>query len=92
METALFEFQDAGRKVSLYRDTLLPKAEQALQATRTAYSTGKSNFQEYLDAQRVLLEFQLSYERSQTDRAQRLAELEMLVGKPLPAGEEAKTQ
>ena len=87
VEMALFELQDAGRKVSLYRDTLLPKAEQALQATHIAYSAGKSNFQEYLDAQRVLLEFQLSYERSQADRAQRLAELEMLVGKPLEKGD-----
>ena len=87
VEMALFEFQDAGRKINLYRDTLIPKAEQALQATQTAYSTGKADFQDYLDAQRVLLEFQLSYERSQTDRAQRMAELEMLVGKALPAEE-----
>lgn len=85
VEMALFEFQDAGRKINLYRDTLIPKAEQALQATQTAYSSGKADFQDYLDAQRVLLEFQLSYERSQTDRAQRMAELEMLIGKALPA-------
>ncbi|HOD82980.1 MAG: Cobalt-zinc-cadmium resistance protein CzcC precursor [Planctomycetes bacterium ADurb.Bin126] len=90
LETALFEFQDAGRKVSLYRDTLLPKAEQALQATNAAYSTGKANFQDFLDAQRVLLEFQLSFERSLVDRAQRMAELEMLVGKPLPASHMAQ--
>ncbi|HAU37560.1 MAG TPA: TolC family protein [Phycisphaerales bacterium] len=84
VEMALFEFQDAGRKINLYRDTLIPKAEQALQAAQTAYAAGKANFQDYLDAQRVLLEFQLSFERSQADRAQRLAELEMLVGKALP--------
>lgn len=85
---ALFEFQDSGRKVNLYRDTLIPKAEQALQASQTAYAAGKAGFQDYLDAQRVLLEFQLSYDRSQADRAHRMAELEMLVGKALPAGNE----
>lgn len=85
---ALFEFQDSGRKVNLYRDTLIPKAEQALQATQTAYAGGKAGFQDYLDAQRVLLEFQLSYDRSQADRAHRMAELEMLVGRALPAGNE----
>ena len=90
VEMALFEFQDAGRKINLYRDTLIPKAEQALQATQTAYSTGKADFQDYLDAQRVLLEFQLSYQRSLTDRAERMAELEMLVGKRLPADLSAK--
>jgi outer membrane protein TolC len=86
VEMALFEFQDAGRKIGLYRDTLIPKAEQALQASQSAYGAGAASFQDYLDAQRVLLEFQLSYERSLTDRAQRLAELEVLVGKPLTDG------
>lgn len=88
VETAVFEFQDAGRKINLYRDTLVPKAEQALQATQIAYSAGKADFQDYLDAQRVLLEFQLSHERSRTNRAQRMAELEMLVGKALPPAKE----
>jgi len=42
-----------------------------------------------IDAERILLEFQLAYERAFADRAQRLAELEMLVGKEIPktAGE-----
>lgn len=84
IEMALFEFQDAGRKINLYHNTLVPKAQQSLQASQTAYSAGRASFQDYLDAQRVLLEFQLSYERSQADRAQRMAELEMLVGKTLP--------
>jgi outer membrane protein TolC len=84
VEMALFEFQDAGRKINLYRDTLIPKAAQALQAAQIAYAATKVGFQDYLDAQRVLLEFQLSYERSLADRTQRMAELEMLVGKRLP--------
>jgi hypothetical protein len=33
-----------------------------------------------MDAERILLEFELSYERARADGAQRLAELEMLVG------------
>jgi outer membrane protein TolC len=91
VEMAIFEFQDAGRKVKLYRDTLLPKAGQAMRAAQTGYSAGQVGFQDYLDAQRILLEFQLSFERSRTDRAERLAELEMLVGKTLaPASADAK--
>jgi outer membrane protein TolC len=85
LEMALFEFQDAGRKIGLYRDTLVPKAEQALQAAQAGYSTGATSFQDYLDAQRVLLEFQLSYQRALADRARRMAQLEMLVGRALPA-------
>ena len=87
--TALFEFQDAGRKIGLYRDTLLPKAEQAIEAAQTAYVGGRTGFQDYLDAQRVLLEFQLSLERARADRALRMAQLEMLVGRPLTTPEPA---
>lgn len=83
---ALFEFQDARRKVNLYRDTLIPKAEQSLQASQTAYASGKAGFQDYLDAQRALLEFQLSHDRSQADRAVSMARLEMLIGKTMPIG------
>ena len=39
-----------------------------------------------IDAERVLLEFQLSYERALANRTQRLAELEMLVGREVPRG------
>ena len=84
VEMALFGFQDAGRKITLYRDTLIPKAAQALQAAQTAYAASKVDFQDYLDAQRTRLDFQLSYERSLADRAARMGELEMLVGKRLP--------
>ncbi len=81
---AAFDLADAARKVDLYRDTLIPKAEQALLAAQQAYSTGEATFQTYLDAQRVLFDFQLAADRAAATGAQRLAELEMLVGRPLP--------
>ena len=43
-----------------------------------------------IDAERILLEFQLSNERALADHARGLARLEMLVGRELPAvGDEA---
>jgi len=84
VKLTLFKFRDAERKIDLYRDTLVPKARQSLRATETAYKGGKMNFLDLVDAQRVLLVFQLAYERALADRAQRLAELEMLVGRELP--------
>jgi outer membrane protein TolC len=80
---ALYRFRDAGRKINLYRDTLVPKAKQSLKATQAAYSSGKASFLDLIDAQRILLEFQLSYERSLANRAQRLAEIEALVGRKI---------
>jgi outer membrane protein TolC len=83
---ALYEFRDAERKISLYRDTLLPLARESVKTTETAFAAGKASFLDLVDAQRVMLEFELSQERALTDHAQRLAELDMLVGQELPRG------
>ena len=80
---ALYRFSDADRKIGLYRDTLLPMARQSLAVNRKAFEAGKAGFTDVLDAERVLLEFELSLERAQADRATELARLEMLVGREL---------
>lgn len=83
--TALFRLRDAHRQVALYRDTLLPKARESLVTTQAAYTSGNATFTDLVDAQRVLLSFELSFERAVTDHGQRRAELERLVGRVLPA-------
>lgn len=89
-----YSFRNAGRKVVLYRQTLLPRAAQAMRATLAAYQAGTSSFSDMIDSYRLLLEFQLEQERAMADRLQSLAKLEMLVGRPLsvsrpPASEPA---
>ncbi len=81
LKRVLFEVRDAERKIELYGETLTPKAEQALKATETAFRTGKADFLDLISAQRILLEFQLSRGRALSRHAQRLAELEMLIGR-----------
>ena len=76
-----YRFRDAARKISLFRDTLIPKAKQALKVMQKSYQAGKTEFLSLIDAERLLLEFELSYERAVANRMQRLAEIEMLVGK-----------
>ncbi len=83
LKTALYYFYDADRKINLYRDTLVPKAKQSIKATEAAFRTGTANFIDLVDAERVLLEFQLAFERALTDRGNRLAEIETLVGREL---------
>jgi outer membrane protein TolC len=83
--TALFRLRDAERQINLYQETLLPKARESLNTTQSAYSTGNATFTDLVDAQRVLLSFELSYERSLTDHGQWRAALERLVGRDLPA-------
>jgi outer membrane protein TolC len=79
-ERLLFEYSDALRKTQLYRDGLVPKAEQSLNAIYAAYQAGETDFLNVLDAQRQLLDFQLTVARERTRLATKRAQLEMLSG------------
>ena len=81
LKSALYNYRDAGRKKELFRDTLIPKAKQALNVTQTAFESGKKDFLSLIDIQRTLLEFELSYERALTNRAKFRAQVEMLMGR-----------
>jgi len=85
LENALYGYRDASRKLGLYRNTMLPKGRQALSATTAAWEAGQSSFLEVVDAERALLEFELSVEKADVDRLIKLAEIEMLVGGPVVA-------
>lgn len=82
-EKIVFQYSDALRKTRLYRDGLIPKAEQALNASYTAYQVAETDFLNVLDAQRQLLAFQLRFERAVTDIATRRAQIEMITGSEL---------
>jgi outer membrane protein TolC len=80
---AYYEYRDSVRKIRLYRDTLIPKGKELLQASEAAYRGGTIDFLSLIDAQRMLLDYHLSYQRSLVDNRQKLAELEMLTGTEL---------
>jgi outer membrane protein TolC len=78
-----YDYNDSIRRIRLYRDTLIPKGEELLQASETAYKGGTIDFLSLIDSQRLLLDYYLSYQRALADNRQKLAELEMLVGTEL---------
>jgi cobalt-zinc-cadmium efflux system outer membrane protein len=84
MELALYKYRDAQRKIDLYQNTLIPNAEEALNVTLEAFQAGTRSSLDLIDAEKTLLEFELSYIRALADQAQRLAELEWLLGKEIP--------
>ena len=84
VKLALYKYRDAKRKMDLYKNTLIPKAEQSLRVNIQTYKAGKGTFLDVIDGARTILDFQLACERAFADRAQRLAEVEMLVGMELP--------
>jgi outer membrane protein TolC len=81
----LYDIEDSQRKTHLYGDVLVSKAEELVQASETAYQAGMIDFLSLIDAQRMLLKYELDYERAVTNNQQKLAELEMLVGTELPS-------
>jgi len=83
---SVFAFDDAGRKVALYGTTLLPKARQSLDAVRAAHETGQVGFLDLIDAERMLLEFELARVRAIADALIHEAKIERLTATPLQAG------
>lgn len=84
LQLALYKYRDAGRKLELYKNALVPKAEQSLGVIMEAFMTGSGSSLDLVDAEQTLLELQLSYYRALTNQAVRMAEIEMLVGRELP--------
>jgi outer membrane protein, heavy metal efflux system len=80
LERALFELRDAERKVDLFSDGLVPKAQQSLESTATAYEAGTKTFLDFLDAQRTLLVFELDLAKARANLGQRRVEVTSLMG------------
>ncbi len=83
LKMAIYRFREAERKISLFGDTLTPLAKNSLDVSEQAYQAGGADFLQLIDAQRLLLDVQLSYQRAIADREQRLAQIEMIVGAEL---------
>ncbi len=77
---ALYALRNAETQVSLFRDTVLPKAEQALASSRQAYAAGQIGFIELIDSQRTLLDVRLMIAQARIAREKQLAALEALAG------------
>jgi len=80
LSMAVFDFRDAERRIDLFREALIPKAEQALAVARQAYGDGQTEFMTLIDAQRTVLEFQLMAERAVADREIALGDIGCCVG------------
>jgi outer membrane protein TolC len=76
----LAKLRATDQTATLYRTTILPQAEQSVDAARVGYRAGKAGFLELIDAQKAWRGFQLEYFQALVDRQHRLAELEQVVG------------
>lgn len=77
---AWFQATTARDQVALYRQNLLPQAEQTVESSRASYEAGKESFIDFLDTERSLLNFRLGLVASETELAKALAALERAIG------------
>lgn len=84
LATAVFNFSDGTRKALLFRDSLIPKAFEAVRVIQESYRLGISNFSDLLDSQRTLLEFRLSMERAIAEAGKARALIGHLAGEAPP--------
>jgi cobalt-zinc-cadmium efflux system outer membrane protein len=80
LEQSTYQAADAARRISLYRDSLIPRASEALDLAVAAYRTGGASVLDLIDSERALLEFELSLWRACRDYFLGEAKLELLLG------------
>ena len=80
IQQTLYKLRDADRKINLYAASLIPKALQSLEVNRKGFEAGQMEFINLIDAERMLLEFELSHERARSDHLKYRAKLSKLTG------------
>ncbi len=81
LATEIINLQD---NYTLYKQSLLPQAEEWARAALDAYEVGEVEFDTMINARMRLLMFELQAERHRIDIFKKRAELEVLIGQPLP--------
>lgn len=75
----------ADSTLNLFKTSVIPQAEQSLDAARIGYETAGVDFLTLIDSQRTLLDAKLQYYTALVEYEQNLAKLEMTVGTGLTA-------
>ncbi len=82
---ALARMERSRKTAELYREGLLPQAENTVESALAAYQVGKADFMNVLDSQMTLYNFERDYYEAIADHQMQRALLEATVGVPLPA-------
>lgn len=81
-----FAYREIGRNLGLLENRLVPKARQSLEIARAGYLSGTIDFFNLMDAERTLLNFELSAVEARTQREIVLSRLSLLIAGEPPAG------
>jgi outer membrane protein TolC len=81
---AFLKLNTAQSLIDLYRGGIIAQAEQGLESARIAYTAGRTDFLNVIDAERQLRDVRFGADVALADWAERRAELERVVGRDLP--------
>lgn len=76
----LYIMRNAERQSALYRQRIVPAAEQLVNSSRSEYAAGTVGFAELIDSQRTLIATRRAVAQIRIEREKRLAEIEALAG------------
>ena len=83
IRSIFFRLENSKRLITLYRNDLLPQAGKAMEIAETWLQEGESSFSDFVEAQSVWYNFQLTLQRAMADYGRYLARLERLVAQDL---------
>jgi cobalt-zinc-cadmium efflux system outer membrane protein len=83
-EQARQQVIESQQSLAVYRERLLPTAEQSIESARASYTAGRMDFLRLIESQRQLLTLQDAYYAALAEYHQRLAALDRVIGSPPP--------
>jgi cobalt-zinc-cadmium efflux system outer membrane protein len=84
LQDTLVKIDTQYRQAVLLRDLIVPRAWQAVTVSTSSYQAGALGFTALIDNWRKWLDFSLGYQRALAELEQRFADLQQLIGIPVP--------
>lgn len=81
-----YDYREVTRNLALLENQLVPEARQSLEIARAGYLSGQIDFFNLIDAERTLLNFQLTEVEARARREIVLADLSLTIAGVAPAG------
>jgi len=80
IENLYYQIKQLNSSIDLYKTTLIPLANQAFEAAKISFESGRTDFINWLSLRKDLLGIQITYQKLVSDRQISLAKLEQIIG------------
>jgi outer membrane protein TolC len=88
IQESLLRLDSLSERGHLFREVIIPQAEESLASAEAAYTTDRLSFLDLLDAERILFQSRLAYHRLVADVWITLADLELSAARPFPPAQQ----